>query len=299
MHQTIKSDILKNYFTESIPKKIKVIISNSDMKFMESLAWEATKKNLETGGYFIGTQIGNDTYIISKCTGPGSDALESSVMFQADISDMQKEIDLMREKYDVFWIGTWHVHPRNFCGLSGTDTSSMKQFLKDPECMDYDFAMVFSAYGKEMKYGIWMMKKDDKKLITVNIITENQISKYLPKIKEIKDNHNQDKINTYFTTLKQNGYIIFKGEIDGQYFIIESTINKFNATFLIPFNERESPILFIDGNMRYVPINWNSLCSFEDFVSAINIDDKRSIDDKCKKGFLTKIILKRRKSRRT
>jgi len=304
LRQTITNgDFLKHPFTNATKSKPKVIIPKHDMKIMESLAWEATEKGLETGGYFIGTQIGKDTYVIGKSTDSGSDPLESSVRFQADINDMQREIDLMRKKYDVFWIGTWHVHPQKFCALSEVDTSSMERFLSDPECMDYDFAMVFSAYGKKMKHGIWMMKKDDLELVEVDIISKDNVLKDLPRIGEVtingvtRDTLMLDKMNTYIKTLKKNGFNISEKNIHHPYHVIESTIDDSTATFFIPFDEKESPILFINGKMHFVPINWNGVCEFEDFVQAINIENIQwkgntsqfvNILDRYKSMFLTK-----------
>ncbi len=251
-----------------VTKNVK--ISEENLDFMNLLAWEATHSRKETGGNFFGIQESKSTFLIGFTTGPGNNTVAENTLFIPDANQDQIELDRLNSTYDIRWIGSWHVHPRNMCGLSGTDISSMTEIVNDPECMDFYVAMVFSAYGKKMDYKCFLFEKGKNEINEMNIIVEQDV-----RIREkLPSRYKQEAIESQAI----DSILLEKGFTDLQYShlenhsFIEAKYNESNVRFCVPKSGSLSPSIRVNNERYFVPINWNDTCTFEDFVSCIDLN---------------------------
>lgn len=246
-----------------------VVISRENLEFMSQLAWKATNICKETGGNFFGIQESESTLLIGFTTGPGKNTVEKSTQFIPDVNQDQIKLDYLNSRYDIRWIGSWHVHPRNMCGLSGTDVSSMTEVVNDPECMDFYVAMVFSAYGNKMTYKCFLFEKGKDEINEMNIIIEQdaQIKTRLPSRHgpEVRGTQAIDLI------LFEKGFTDLQYSYLETYTFIEAKYNESNIIFCVPKLDTLSPSILVNDERFFVPINWNDTCTFEDFVSCIDV----------------------------
>lgn len=247
------------------------------MENMENLAWNATDKNIETGGYFFGYRNSDDSYLIASCTGPGNKAIKSSARFIPDAEDLQKEFDVMNKEYDIYWIGSWHVHPRNFCELSGTDIHSMTSTVNDPDCLDFFIAMVFSAYDDKMNVKAFTIEKGQE-IIQEAFINLESDSKILDGLQEDRANFPPKKETSQKIKqlLESKGFLNLTYEMIDHYHLFEGIYNKVEILLCIPTNKKVSPCFFVNDKLVFVPINWNDLCTVEDFIESIELSKIRN-----------------------
>ena len=249
-----------------------VTISEKCMERMETLAWSATKSNFETGGYFFGYCYGVNSFLIAFITGPGEKAKKSSTSFIADAENLQKKLNHINDKIDVDWIGSWHVHPTNYCNLSHTDMNSFINTVNDPECRDFFVAMVFSAYGDEMKVKAFIIKKGQTTPQEANIryMSDSNIKGKLLEDAKLKPNN---IISTNVKTKLENmGFNNLTYESIDSYHIFKGNYNNVDILLFIPINNSISPNLFVNDELFFVPINWNDLCTIEDFIDSIELN---------------------------
>lgn len=222
--------------------------------------------------------------VIAQSTGPGESFECSTTHFVPDAKYGQMELDNLNQDFDIYWLGSWHVHPRNFCALSGIDTRMMRRFIDDSECLNYFVEMVFSASGDTMQYRSYIMN-DTHQLIEVNIVVENSgpINEMLLPFKKesvgIANNIRTKKTDELSERLLEDIRVILqerkmdfmKFEDYQQYLEIALSIKGNPFILIIPKDKVECPILLRDDTQVFVPINWNRLLTIEDFIDAIPI----------------------------
>lgn len=251
-----------------------IFISKDFMESMEDMAWNATDNNIETGGYFFGYRERKDNYFITSYTGPGNKAIKSSARFIPDADELQKEFDVLNKDLDIYWIGSWHVHPRNFCDLSATDINSMSITVNDPECLEFFIAMVFSAYNDKMHFKAFMIEKG-RKIVQATINTERALKIDDSKEDCLKSQSWNDNSLRIKKLLESKGFLNLSYEIIDHYHLFKGLYEKLEILLCIPINRRYSPSLFVNDKLFFVPINWNDLCTVEDFIDCIELSQIR------------------------
>jgi integrative and conjugative element protein (TIGR02256 family) len=91
--------------------------------------------DIETGGIFLGKKT-PEGIVILHATDAGPDADCFHAEFSPDIVYSQKVINRYRQKYDVYYIGSWHRHPGGYSRLSESDVLQLHQIIDDPDMLD-------------------------------------------------------------------------------------------------------------------------------------------------------------------
>jgi integrative and conjugative element protein (TIGR02256 family) len=263
-------ELRKKNGSPALGKVPKVIIPQRAMEGIERLAWNATARGIETGGNFFGNLEADNIYKIVMATGPGDESQQSPGSFVADKKHAQQRLDSLREVSELYWIGSWHVHPRNYDRLSSTDINSMMKIVEDPECLDYYIAMVLSACDSKMKVRCFLFRNGADEIIEMNVLLKKV--EEIGKIPESRKNYTIPLQTNIKEMLVHKGlYDIGLSEED-EHIIIEAKHNDQDILLIIPIKTKESPILFVEQRLTFVPINWNSLCTLKDFIKAINLE---------------------------
>lgn len=262
---------------ENISREIddpKIIIPQSYMEFMENLAWSATKNDEETGGYFYGYRDSHKNYVIAHCTGPGDKATKTRVRFIPDADLLQKELDNLNDIYDVNWIGSWHVHPRNLCQLSKIDIDSMIKVVNDPECCNYFLAVVFSAYGDELDYKAFNIEKDQKVIQEFKIQIESD-SNIINRLNEdcIKQKVEINEPLQIQKIIEKHGFTNVNYKMIDVCHVFRFVYHDVDVHLFVPIDNKISPCCFVNDKQFPVPINWNYLTlDVGDFIDSFKAE---------------------------
>lgn len=166
----------------------KVLITTSE--FNEIKSCSLNSPNLETGGFLFGYLIDNDNIAIIKVTGPGNNAEHGRVHFSPDFNAAQQILNKTRRKYNVFYIGEWHKHPR-FISPSSGDISQIIEKINDDDNIGF-FIMLIT--NDEIEVGAYYMDKEHKQLedVELEIIEDDQVWKNIENRLLIKEKNNNE-----------------------------------------------------------------------------------------------------------
>ncbi|MFD1607494.1 Mov34/MPN/PAD-1 family protein [Oceanobacillus luteolus] len=88
----------------------------------------------ETGGILIGYYSEDQhTAIITKITGPPGDSKHGLAWFERGTEGLQNILDNAWEKEQVYYLGEWHYHPKDFPSPSSIDINQMELISKNPK----------------------------------------------------------------------------------------------------------------------------------------------------------------------
>ena len=103
----------------------------SDSAF-QAVVYEATeKKNVETGGIFLGC-FENETWYVVETIEPGPKAIFQETYFEYDQQHAEYQINQAAQKYqaELTLIGNWHKHMGSSNVFSSTDDNTNSEYVK-------------------------------------------------------------------------------------------------------------------------------------------------------------------------
>lgn len=109
---------------------MELILSDKAYRFIIKVCDAAVGK--ETGGILIGKII-EERFIVPISIGPGSKAKKSKTSYSPDLQWQQTYLDKLYQKFSVNYIGSYHLHPGNYCHPSHQDLKTVKRIISDPE----------------------------------------------------------------------------------------------------------------------------------------------------------------------
>lgn len=110
----------------------KVKLSRQKSEMMRKLCEKSHPK--ETGGILIGYYSEDQhTAIVTKITGPPRDSKHGLTWFERGTEGLQNILDNAWEKEQVYYLGEWHYHPKDFPQPSFIDINQMKRISRNPK----------------------------------------------------------------------------------------------------------------------------------------------------------------------
>lgn len=130
-------------------EKKTLIIPQHVLTFMQSEV--SHNPSIETGGVLAGYTDNNGNVIVTHASGPGPNAVRSTIRFEKDIDHCQRFLDelfISSSRKNVY-VGEWHSHPSRDNRPSGLDIKSLSEISVEKNYLTTCPAMVIlSNQGK-------------------------------------------------------------------------------------------------------------------------------------------------------
>ncbi len=141
--------------------------------------------DIETGGIFLGKRTSEGIIILHATdAGPGADCFHTE--FSPDVAYVQKVLKSYRKEYDVYYIGSWHRHPRGYSRLSQSDLQQLHRIIDDPDMLDEFVSLIVTDVdGIKMNF-FHIDKEKTLREIAINKITSEDI-----RLKHLQHQKNQ------------------------------------------------------------------------------------------------------------
>lgn len=152
-------------------------IPHSELETIKSQMRSDRVQGVETGGVLLGRYLPDNRAVVVDATEPGPNAEHYSGEFAPDVDHAQARLDNLREKWDIFWIGTWHKHPGHMNSPSGGDVRQMREFINDPETLDSITAIITTEENGNIRVNAFHLDSDtDVKRVQIEAVDfENPI----------------------------------------------------------------------------------------------------------------------------